>query len=47
MGKWLEATVVGIDEDAGNGFKAGAQRSIKVHFKGFTPKWDEAISLDT
>ena len=47
MGKWLEATVVEIEEDEGNGFHQGVQRSIKVHFKGFTPKWDEVIRLDT
>ena len=47
MGKWLEATVVEIEAGEGNGFHAGEQRSIKVHFKGYTPKWDEVISLTT
>ena len=32
--KWLEATVVDLNEDW-----------IKVHFKGFTPRWDEYISF--
>jgi len=35
---WLEAHIV---QFLNNG------RKIKVHFKGFTPKWDEIIDLDT
>jgi hypothetical protein len=41
-GKWLEANIVDIKTDA-----SGSQSSIKVHFKGFTPKWDEEIDLRT
>lgn len=47
MGKWLEATVVEIHQDDGDEFKKGVQRAIKVHFKGFTPKWDEVIDLES
>ena len=47
QGKWLEATVVAIEEEPSDGFKKGAQKAIKVHFKGFTPKWDEVINLNS
>ena len=33
-GKWLEATVVEIDQE---------RRTFTVHFKGFASKWDEVI----
>lgn len=41
-GKWLEANIVGIESDS-----AGEQVQIKVHFKGFTARWDELIDLKT
>jgi hypothetical protein len=37
MNKWLEAFIVKIDND---------QRTITVHYKGFTPKWDETFSFE-
>jgi len=39
-GKWLEANIVEIESD-----EQGNQVRIKVHFKGFTPRWDEFIDL--
>jgi hypothetical protein len=39
-GKWLEANIVEIESD-----EQGNQIRIKVHFKGFTPRWDEFIDL--
>ena len=46
MGKWLEATVVEINDSTSNPGISEAQVSIKVHFKGYTPKWDEKIRID-
>ena len=47
MGKWLEATIVEINDILENSKTSESQYSIKVHFKGYTPKWDEIIRIDT
>jgi hypothetical protein len=36
-GKWLEASVVDIDY---------LEKTFVVHFKGYSSKWDEIVSLD-
>ena len=47
MGKWLEATIVEINDKLENSKTSEIQYSIKVHFKGYTPKWDEIICIDS
>ena len=46
MGKWLEATIVEVNDSQVNSEPSQTQSTIKVHFKGYTPKWDETIRID-
>ena len=41
-GKWLEANVIEIIEPR----KEGEKLRARVHFKGWTKKWDEYIDID-
>jgi hypothetical protein len=42
----MEAHVVGIQtSQGGDNGSLEDQVAIKVHFKGFTPKWDEVIQV--
>ncbi len=40
--KWLEAFVIDVNE-RNCGLTVEDQTEIKVHFKGYTSKWDEVI----
>ena len=41
MNKWLEAHIVEVLTDDGR------QIAIKVHFKGYTAKWDETMPTNS
>jgi predicted metal-dependent hydrolase len=41
-GKWLEANIVQIEADPQD---PSQQAKIRVHFKGFTQRWDEDIDI--
>lgn len=43
MGKWLAGFVAEIYSDEATNVQTG----IKVHFKGYKPKWDEVIDMTT
>lgn len=38
MGKWMEAKVIEINED---------KKTIKVHYKGYTARWDEELDFSS